>query len=323
MVIGVVMTYVLFVVGIYLLIKSADFIVDSSSSIAKKFGISSLVIGLTIVAFGTSLPELVVNIFAAISGSGEVVFGNIIGSNIMNVLLVLGITATLGAITVKRKTVWKEIPFALLAAFALFLLSVKTFFGEGVSFLGHAEGAIFLVLFASFMAYIVVSTREERAKETFVEEKKLRERWVYTKLIIGLVGIYFGGLWVVDGAVAIASQLGLSEFLISATIIAVGTSLPELVVCVVAALKKNIDLAVGNVVGSNIFNILWVFGIIPFIRPIAIPKGIGFDLAVMFFATLALFVIMFVGKKRTMTKRDGWIFVLFYVLYVIYIVVRG
>ena len=318
-----ILTYVFFVFGIYLLIKSADFIVESSSSIAKKFGISSLVIGLTIVAFGTSLPELVVNIFAAISGSGEVSFGNIVGSNIMNVLLVLGITSTIGGIVVKSKTVWKEIPFALLAAFALFVLSVKTFFGEGASFLGHAEGTILLVLFAGFMYYIYRSTKEDRAQGTFVEEEESPDKWVYAKLILGLVGIYFGGLWVVDGAVVIAAQLGLSEFLISATIIAIGTSLPELVVCVVAALKKNVDLAVGNVVGSNIFNILWVFGIIPFIRPIAIPKGIGFDLAVMFFATLMLFVIMFVGKKHAMTKRDGWFFILLYVLYVAYIVVRG
>ena len=318
-----VLTYVLFVVGIYLLIKSADFIVDSSSSIANKIGVSSLVIGLTVVAFGTSLPELVVNVFAAIGGNGGVSFGNIIGSNIANVLLILGVTAVIGGIVVKKNTVWKEVPFALLAAFALFALSVKTFFGDVAKSLGIVEGSVLLVLFAVFIVYVFVSSRRERKSGHFVEDVEVYDKWVYVKLIVGLVGIYFGGLWVVDGAVAIAAQLGLSEFLISATIIAIGTSLPELVVCVVAALKKNVDLAVGNVVGSNIFNILWVFGIIPFIRPIAIPKGIGFDLAVMFFATLMLFVIMFVGKKHAMTKRDGWFFILLYVLYVAYIVVRG
>jgi len=319
-----VMTYVLFVVGIYLLVKSADFIVDSSSSIAKKFGVSSLVIGLTVVAFGTSLPELVVNVFAAIGGSGGVSFGNIIGSNIANVLLILGITAAIGGITIKSRTIWKQIPVALLAAFVLFAISVKTFFGEGSKFLGVVEGSILLVLFAGFLVYIFREAKKDKENKIFAERgEKVRGEWVYGKLILGLVGIYFGGLWVVGGAVAIAGQLGLSEFLISATIIAVGTSLPELVVCVVAALKKNIDLAVGNIVGSNIFNVLWVFGVIPFINPIAIPKGIGFDLAVMFFATLALFVAMFVGKKHGMTKRDGWIFVLLYVLYVAYIIVRG
>ena len=321
--IDVIMTYVLFAIGIYLLIKSADFIVDSSSSIAKKFGVSSLVIGLTVVAFGTSLPELVVNLFAAINGSGAVSFGNIIGSNIANVLLILGITAVIGGIIVKKETVWKEVPFALLAAFALFALSVKTFFGEGSKSLGIFEGSILLALFATFMVYVFMSSRKERKSGAFVEDVEAYNKWVYVKLILGLIGIYFGGLWVVDGAVAIAGQLGLSEFLISATIIALGTSLPEMVVCVVAALKKNVDLAVGNVVGSNIFNILWVFGFIPFIRPITIPKGIGFDLAVMFFATLALFVVMFTGKRHEMTKRDGWMFILLYVLYIVYIVFRG
>jgi len=320
----VIMVYLLFVVGIYLLIKSAGFIVDGSSSIARKLGVSNLVIGLTVVAFGTSLPELVVNIFAAISDSGGVSFGNIIGSNIANVLLILGITATIGGIVVRSKTVWKEIPFALLAAFALFVLSVKTFFGEGHRLLGIGEASILLVLFGAFMFYIYREAKKDRGKSVFVNNsKKTGDGWIYAKLVLGLVGIYFGGLWVVDGAVAIASQLGLSEFLISATIIAVGTSLPELVVCVVAALKKNIDIAVGNVVGSNIFNILWVFGIVPFIRPIVIPKNIGVDLAVMFFATLALFVVMFTGKKHAMSKRDGWIFILLYILYIAYIILRG
>jgi cation:H+ antiporter len=319
----VILTYFLFVVGLYFLIKSADLIVDSSSSIAKKFGISSLIIGLTVVAFGTSLPELVVNIFASIGGSGGLSFGNIIGSNIANVLLILGITATIGAITVKSETVWKEVPFALLAAFSLFALSVKTFFSDGNKFLGIVEGSILLVLFVIFMFYIFRSAKHERSKGAFSDKTIAYNKWTYVKLVLGLIGIYLGGLWVVDGAVTIASQLGLSEFLISATIIAIGTSLPELVVCVVAALKKNLDLAVGNVIGSNIFNVLWVFGIIPFISPIAIPKGIGFDLAIMFFSTLALFVAMFVGKRHELSRRDGIIFILIYVLYIAHLILRG
>jgi cation:H+ antiporter len=320
----VMLTYLLFVVGLYLLIKSASWIVDSSSSIAKKFGVSNLVIGLTIVAFGTSLPELVVNAFAAIGGSGGLSFGNIIGSNIANIFLILGVTAAIGGITLKSKTIWKEIPFALFAAFVLFVMSVKTFFGEASKFLGVVEGSILLLFFVIFLIYIFKEAEEDRANKIFSEEgKKFRGELIFSKLALGLLGIYFGGLWVVNGAVAIAGQLGLSEFLISATIIAIGTSLPELVVCVVAALKKNVDLAIGNVVGSNIFNVLWIFGIVPFIRPIVIPKGIGFDLAVMFFATLSLFVVMFIGKKHAMSKRDGWIFILFYVLYIAYIIIRG
>ena len=151
-----------------------------------------------------------------------------------------------------------------------------------------------------------------------------KETWkIFLKITLGLVGVYFGARWVVDGAVVIASQLGLSEYLVAASIIAVGTSLPELVVCIVAVLKKNVDLAVGNVIGSNIFNILWVLGIVPLIRPLAIPAFVGFDIAIMFFATLLLFIFMFTGKKHGLRRKDGILFVLLYILYMAYAIIRG
>ena len=318
----VVMVYLLFVVGLYLLVKSADWIVDSSSSMAKKLGVSSLLIGLTVVAFGTSLPELVVNVIAAFKGAAEVSFGNIVGSNIANILLVLGVVALITNIKVKSSTVWKQIPFALLASFVFFLLTTKIFFGGGVFFTWN-DGLILLALFAIFLYYTFDMAKKDRAKVGLVEKVEVSNWKIGMMLVLGLIGIYFGGKWVVEGAVFVAGQFGLSEYLISATIVALGTSLPELVVSVSAALKKNIDLAVGNIVGSNIFNLLWVFGVIPFIGAVKIPAFIGFEIGIMFLVTLLLFVFMFVWSKNELHKKEGIIFLLLYVLYIVYLIVRG
>ena len=317
-----VMVYLLFVLGLYLLVKSADLIVDSSSSMAKKLGVSSLVIGLTVVAFGTSLPELVVNVIAAFKGAAEVSFGNIVGSNIANILLVLGVTALITNIKVKSSTVWGQIPFALLAAFVFFVLTSKVFLGGG-EFFTRSDGLIFLALFAMFLYYTFNMARKDRTKLEDTGDAHDSNWKIGGMFAIGLVGIYFGGRWVVEGAVFVAGQFGLSEYLISATIVALGTSLPELVVSVRAAIKGNIDLAVGNVVGSNIFNLLWVFGVIPFIGAIEIPAFIGFEIGIMFLATLLLFVFMFMWSKNELRKKEGVIFLLLYVLYIAYLIVRG
>ena len=316
-----VMVYLFFVLGIILLTKSANWIVDSSSSIAKRFGVSSLIIGLTIVAFGTSLPELVVNLMAAFSGNGEIAFGNVIGSNIANVLLVLGIVGVIGNVRFKHETIWNEIPFALLAAFVLFVLTGNLFGAK--EFLIRDDGFILLGLFVAFLYYVFVMAKRGN-KEFDISSIVGRSNWkIGLKLVLGVVGIYFGGKWVVDGAVVIASQLGLSEFLISATVIALGTSLPELVVSIAAVRRGDIDLAVGNVIGSNVFNICWVLGIVPLISPLAIPAFIGLDIGVMFLATLLLFVFVFVGKKGHISRTEGIVFLLSYVLYIWYVIIRG
>jgi len=304
------------------LIEGAGWIVDSSSSIAKKIGVSSLIIGLTVVAFGTSLPELLVGIFSALRGVSEVSLGNIVGSNIANILLILGITAMIGSVKIKSETVWKQIPFALLAAFVLFALSSGALSGKAV-FLSISDGLILLSLFAIFIYYIFQTAKKDKKKVSLSREINTTNWKIVLKLVAGLVGIYFGGRWVVDGAVFIAGQLGLSEYLISATIIAIGTSLPELVVCIMAVLKKNIDLAVGNVIGSNIFNILWVLGIVPFVGVLSIPSFVVFDIAIMFLATVLLFAFMFIGEKHGLTRRDGIIFVSIYVLYIVFLIIRG
>lgn len=317
-----VMEYILFFVGLFILVKGARWIVDGSSSLAKRLGVSTLIVGLTVVAFGTSLPELIVNILAALGGSGEIAFGNVIGSNISNILLILGITAIVGKVRIKNSTIWRQIPFALLAAFILFLLTNKMLFGIQSALLTRMDGLIFLALFAIFLYYLFQVSRKEGAEmeEIWNVDKGMLK--IALKIVIGLVAIYFGGRWVVDGAVVIAGQLGLSEFLISATVIAIGTSLPELVVSIIAVLNKKVDLAVGNIIGSNIFNILWVLGIVPLIRPIAIPAFIGFDIAVMFFATLLLFIFMFTGRHE-LRRKEGVVFVLLYVLYIAFLIFRG
>jgi len=341
-----VMAYVLFVVGIYFLIKGADWIVDGASSMARKFGISNLIIGLTVVAIGTSLPELTVGIFSAIKGTSGIVFGNVIGANIANVLLVLGTTALIKKIDVKTETVWKQIPFALLAAFILFLFSSKTMFGLERTSLTYVEGFVFVALLIYFLYSILQMGKREKEKKRIPLDFDLitniwsmmnigksvgklkdgfsRLNWrVFGKFVVGIVMIYFGGQWVVSGAVFIAGQFGFSSFLISATIVSLGTTLPEFVVSVFATLRGKVDMAVGNVIGSTVFNVLGVLGISAIVRPMIIPTFIYIDVAIMFFVFLLLFIFMFVGKDHSLRRRDGVVFLLLYVLYLSYIIIRG
>ncbi|MBT3397763.1 calcium/sodium antiporter [archaeon] len=321
-----VIEYSLLVLGIVFLIFGAKLIIDGSSSLAKKFNISTLVIGLTIVAFGTSLPELVVNVFAALEGSSGVALGNIIGSNIANILLVLGLVVVITPVKVKYSTTWKEIPFSFLAIFVLFLLSNYFFFKKsGSFFMTRASGVILLLFFAAFMYYVVRSTMKHKAqpKNKELEIPKHNNFTITLMIILGLVGLYYGGQWVVGGAVFIAKQFGLSEFLISATVIAIGTSLPELVTGVTAALKHDLDLAVGNSIGSNIFNVLWILGITALIAPVLIPKFINFDMIFLMGITALLFLFMFIGKKRELGRFKGITMIILYISYLVIISTRG
>lgn len=347
------MVYVLFVLGIYFLIKGADWIVDGASSIARRFNVSNLIIGLTIVAFGTSLPELTIGIFSAIKGSSEIVFGNVIGANIANVLLILGATAVIRRIDVKTETVWKQIPFALLAAFILFLFSSKTMFGLRQASLTFVEGFLFLALLIYFLYSVMqMSKREKKKKRLHLDFDLVTNIWsmmsikgrvsslkgrvsslkdgfsrlnwkVFGKFAVGVVLIYLGGRWVVSGAIFIAGQFGLSSFLISATIISIGTTLPEFIVAVFATLRGKVDMAVGNVIGSIIFNIFGVLGISAIVRSMTIPAFIYIDVAIMFFVFLLLFIFVFTGKDHSLRRKDGFLFLLLYVFYLAYIIIRG
>ncbi len=319
--------YVLFVIGIFLLIKGADYLVEGSSSLAKRLNVSTLVIGLTIVAFGTSTPELFVNIFSAVKGSTDVAFGNILGSNIANILLVLGVVAMISPIKMSRSTKWKDIPFSFLAVVVLLIVSNYFLIDRiNINSLTKVSGLIFLSFLAVFLYYTYLSAKRTKTKFKLkdIDIEGERQKYVIFFMIVGgLIALYFGGEWVVAGAVTISEALGLSQFLISATIIAIGTSLPELATGLVAVKKKDTELAVGNVLGSNIFNIFWILGITALIAPIAIPSFINFDIIFLGFATLLLFAFLFMGRKETLEKWQGFTFILLYMAYILYIIYRG
>lgn len=313
-------TYILFFAGFIALIKGADLLVDGASSLANRLGISALVIGLTVVAFGTSAPELAVNILASLSNSTDIAIGNILGSNIFNILLILGVSAIFYPLAVQKGTVWKEIPFALLAVVVLGFL-VADFE------VSRNDGLVLIFFFAAFIIYIYRLTRREKSTNTILADSKngvsqsLVKSW--TMVIIGMVGLVVGGKWIVDGAVAFAAGFGVSEALIGLTIVAIGTSLPEMATSIVAAYKKNVDIAVGNIVGSNIFNIFWILGVSSIIQPLPFSSGLTTDLKVTFVVTLALFLALFVGKKYILERWQGVAFVILYIFYTAYLIVRG
>lgn len=321
------LTYALFVIGFPFLIKGADFLVDGASALAKRWGVSELTIGLTVVAFGTSAPELVVNIYASIEGTTEIAIGNVLGSNIANIFLILGISAVVRRIIVTQDMVWKQIPLSLLSVVVLgFLVNDIHIDDAGKSDLSRIDGLILLSFFAVFMYYVFGLARKERSipagdRAAFVMS--------YSKagllVCLGLVGLIFGAQWIVDGAVKIAGAAGMSERFVGLTIVAVGTSLPELATSVTAAVKGSTDIAVGNIVGSNIFNIFLILGLGSIIRPFPFEgSGSNIDVAVTAAASGFLFLAMFTGKKPYLLERwEGIAFVAAYVGYVTYVIVRG
>lgn len=332
------MVYFLFVIGFVLVIYGANFLVDGASSIAKKFNVSNLVIGLTVVAFGTSMPEFIVTFFASIDGANEIAYGNVVGSNIFNVLFILGISAIIYPLTVHRNTVFKEIPLSLLSAVLILFLGSDLFIDrEPVSLfanydstaespLGGAltriDGLVMLLFFVVFIFY-VVATAKDAGSEGQEEVKLLPPVKSVLFVIFGLAGLVFGGKWVVDGAVEIAQSLGLSEKFVGLTIVAAGTSLPELATSTVAAYKRQTDIAIGNVVGSNIFNAFFILGIGAFIRPMPINQFSQVDALVNIAASLLLFGLLFVGKRHTIGKFEGIVFLLAYAGYTVYLLGRG
>lgn len=315
----------LFVVGFVFLIKGADWLVSGASSLANRLGVSTLVIGLTIVAFGTSAPELTVNLLASFQGNTDIAIGNIIGSNIANILLILGISAIIFPLTIQRGTVWREIPFAVLAVLVVTIMVNDVFLDGSVSStITRIEGLVLLSFFAIFIYYIF-STAKQPSNENGIETeiKQYSTNRSILMILGGLVGLVVGGKWIVDGAILFATQLGISEALIGLTVVAVGTSLPELATSVVAVYKKNVDIAVGNVVGSNIFNIFWILGLSASITPLPFSAKLGFDLGVVTVVTILLFLALFVGKRHTLERWQGWVFVILYVIYTIFLIARG
>jgi len=318
-------TYVLLILGFSLLIKGADLLVDGASSIARTLKVSDLVIGLTIVAFGTSTPELVVNIFACIKANADIAIGNIVGSNIFNILIILGLSSLIFPLIVTHGTVWFEIPMTLAAAVLLGLLANDHILIHG-SFQGlsRIDALILLVCFGFFSYYVFhISGKKENSIDASAETERIGVKKTILMIVLGLAGLFVGAKFVVDGAVTLASALGVSQSLIALTIIAAGTSLPELATSVVAAYKKNSDIAVGNIVGSNIFNIFFILGISALIRPIPLQPKSNIDIGVAVFASLALFVVMFSGKKGVLDRWEGLIFVASYVGYLVFLIMQG
>ena len=308
--------------GFVFLIGGAYLLVEGASALAARLKVPDLVIGLTIVAFGTSAPELVVNVYSSVQGANEIAIGNVLGSNIANILLILGIAAVIQPLAVKTETVWKEIPLSFVAALSVAILANDALIDHsGQAALTRVDGLIMLCFFSIFLYYIFSALKIGRAESDIgnVVRGGLIRSVVY--IIAGLVCLYFGARWVVDGAVFIAGIMGLSELVIGLTIVAVGTSLPELATSAVAAFRKNADIAVGNIVGSNIFNIFFILGVSAVISPLSFSAAGNVDTAVTVGATLLLFIAMFTGKRRRLLERwEGILFLLLYSGYIVYLI---
>ena len=288
----------LLALGFVILIKGADWLVDGGSALARKYNISELAIGLTIVAFGTSMPELVVNTFAAYQSHSEIVFGNIIGSNIFNLLAILGLAGLISPLLVQSSTMWKEIPLSLFAAVLLFLLA-NSFFSE-TAVLSRIDGVILLIFFGLFLYYVYKQLRGENLPQE-VKHKDFSNLKIWMFIFFGLAFLVAGGRLVVVNAVNLAEYLGISQTVIGLTIVAAGTSLPELATSVVAGVKKNNDIAVGNIIGSNIFNIFFILGVSALIKPVDYNVKFNEDLFLLIAVTVLLFIAMFSGKKENLT----------------------
>ena len=316
------MTYILLFAGFAALIKGADYFVEGASGIAKILKIPAILIGLTIVAFGTSAPEAAVSISAALKGNNGIALGNVLGSNIFNISVIIGITAMIFPLDVHKQTMRKEIPLTLLAGVALLIVSADGLLKDGQSLLlDRADGAILLLFFIVFVYYIIEAALNSKDKqehyldEDAKETPKLSKNVLYT--IGGLAGILIGGNWVVNSSMEIATSFGISQSIIGLTIVAVGTSLPELITSVTAARKKNTDIAIGNIVGSNIFNIFFVLGVSAFINPIAIESKLMLEL----YMNIALTIVLlgFSRSHSKIVKWEGAVFILLYILYMAYL----
>ncbi|MFG6347850.1 MAG: calcium/sodium antiporter [Lachnospiraceae bacterium] len=310
------MVYVFLVVGFILLIKGADFFVEGSSSVAKMLRVPSLIIGMTIVAMGTSFPECSVSINASLAGSNALAISNAVGSNIFNLMVVCGVCTLFCPLAVDKGTLKKEFPFSIIVA--LILLGL----GSYGMVLGHIDGIIMSVIFAGFLYWMVISAKKARAESQDNEEEyEIMPVWKCIFYIIGgIVAIIAGGDVVVDSATKIAGQFGMSENLIGLTVVAFGTSLPELVTSVVAAKKNEVDMALGNVIGSNIFNILLVLGVAAAISPIAFIMENIIDIVVL--VVMSLIVWVFAWSKQKLVRGEGIVMLLMYAAYVVYICKR-
>ena len=303
----------LLVLGFLLLIKGADWFIKGASALGRKFNISDLAIGLTIVAFGTSAPELVVNSFAAFQNHSDMVFGNVIGSNLINLFVILGIAGLITPMVVQSSTAWKEIPMSFIAVIIIFLLT-NNFFLSDTKVLSRLDGLLLLLLFGLFLWYVYKQLKTDTA-EIPVEAIILSTPKIWVYLIIGMAGLIIGGKMVVNNASTIATAFGVSEKIIGLTIVALGTSLPELATSVIAALKKNNDIAVGNIIGSNIFNLFLILPVSSLIRPMTYNASFNTDLYLLAGGTLFLLLAMFTGGTKKLDRWEAGLLLICYLIY--------
>ncbi|MFO7837910.1 MAG: calcium/sodium antiporter [Desulfosalsimonadaceae bacterium] len=316
--------YALLAVGLVMLVKGADLLVRGASGLARRFAVSELAIGLTVVSFGTSAPELFVNLTASFQGAAGIAIGNVLGSNIANILLILGISALIHPLQLSPATVWREIPFSLLAALALAALANDRLIdGWAYSDVSRADGLVFLLFFAIFLYYsaaVSCTNGSSRSSEPVIVGGPATG---LASVGCGLIMLGLGGKWIVDGAVHIARSMGMSEAFAGLVIVAVGTSLPELATSAVAAWKRNMEIAVGNVVGSNIFNIFFVLGLSAAIRPIPFHTTGNLDIGMLILASLILFATIFSGKNRRLDRWEGAVLLSIYAAYLACLIWRG
>lgn len=310
----------LIIIGFIFLIASADLLVDGSSGIAKKFHIPEIIIGLTIVSIGTSMPELFVSITSALEGHSDMSLGNIIGSNLSNLLLILGLSAIIKPVVFQKETRLYEIPMCLLFTIT-FMIFCNT--NDGIS---RIEGIVLLLLFCVFLGYtIFMGIKESKTnleKDDAKEEKNNSIVKNIILVILGVIGLKVGGDLTVDNAVNVANYFNISEKIISLTILAVGTSLPELVTSVTAAIKGNSDIAIGNIIGSNIFNILLILGVASIIKPIIYNVTYNFDISILIVATVILALFPFIPPKDKMSRANGIIYFLMYIAYLAILILK-
>lgn len=317
------MSFVILIIGFFFLIKGADLFVDGAASIARKFNIPSMVIGLTIVAMGTSAPEAAVSITSSLAGQNDMSVANVVGSNFFNILMVLGVSAIIAKLPVQKNTIKKDTPFLLIVSVLLLIFA----FDKNIS---RIEGIIFLVIFVYFLYTTVKSAKNTEGStslsdnEIAVSDNDIPTDTPMFKTIIlsliGIAGIIFGGDMVVDSATSIATMFGMSANLVGLTIVAVGTSLPEFVTSIVAIKKGETEIAIGNVIGSNVFNILLVLGLATAIFPIAISTFALID--IIFMVAITILLYLFMKKDNCLVKKHGFIFIILYIAYMTYTIIR-
>lgn len=317
------------VLGLAMILVGANLLTDGASAVAKRWGVSDLVVGLTVVAFGTSAPELVISMLSACGGNTELAIGNVVGSNIFNVLAIVGITAMVRPIVVEKGILMSDIPLVIVSALALLAMGSSQVLGDpGGREVSRTDGILLLLFFAIFMRYTFAQARRPESADDAVAEipAKMTPMPLWRSVVwilLGLAGLIFGGNWFVDGASGIASGLGVSDAIIGLTIVAMGTSLPELATSVISAVKGNPGIAIGNVIGSNIFNIFMVLGMSATLRPLQFGSIGEVDLLVLAAACVLFWLVGWFFRKRTITRAEGALLTSCYVAYTVWLVMNA